>query len=206
MAGDAATRAALCQPPQHPGPIMTDSDTPSGLHSTAEAPMRTAVILPWTRRGRQPCDQTRAEARLAEAVGPGRLDRRDRRPYRRSCRCASAARRPCSARARSRWSGQAIERAATSAVVVVDAALSPVQQRNLERAWGCKVIDRTGLILEIFGERAAHAGRRAAGRTRASGLPAHAAWCGPGPTSSASAAASASSAAPAKRRSRPTAA
>ncbi|CAH0151867.1 GTPase HflX [Roseomonas sp. CECT 9278] len=40
-------------------------------------------------------------------------------------------------------------------VVVVDAALTPVQQRNLERAWGCKVIDRTGLILEIFGERAA---------------------------------------------------
>ncbi|KAA2215193.1 GTPase HflX [Teichococcus oryzae] len=39
-------------------------------------------------------------------------------------------------------------------VVVVDAALSPVQQRNLERAWNCKVIDRTGLILEIFGERA----------------------------------------------------
>jgi GTP-binding protein HflX len=39
-------------------------------------------------------------------------------------------------------------------VVVVDAALTPVQQRNLERAWSCKVIDRTGLILEIFGERA----------------------------------------------------
>ncbi len=39
-------------------------------------------------------------------------------------------------------------------VAMVDAALSPVQQRNLERAWGCKVIDRTGLILEIFGERA----------------------------------------------------
>jgi GTP-binding protein HflX len=39
-------------------------------------------------------------------------------------------------------------------VVVVDAALSPVQQRNLEREWNCKVIDRTGLILEIFGERA----------------------------------------------------
>ena len=37
---------------------------------------------------------------------------------------------------------------------VVDAALSPVQQRNLERAWHCKVIDRTGLILEIFGARA----------------------------------------------------
>ena len=39
-------------------------------------------------------------------------------------------------------------------LVCVDAALSPVQQRNLERAWRCKVIDRTGLILEIFGERA----------------------------------------------------
>lgn len=39
-------------------------------------------------------------------------------------------------------------------VAVVDGHLSPVQQRNLERAWACKVIDRTGLILEIFGERA----------------------------------------------------
>jgi GTPase len=39
-------------------------------------------------------------------------------------------------------------------IVVVDGQLSPVQQRNLERAWECKVIDRTGLILEIFGERA----------------------------------------------------
>ena len=39
-------------------------------------------------------------------------------------------------------------------VVVVDATLSPVQQRNLEREWECKVLDRTGLILDIFGERA----------------------------------------------------
>ncbi len=39
-------------------------------------------------------------------------------------------------------------------LVIIDAALSPVQQRNLERAWKCKVIDRTGLILEIFGARA----------------------------------------------------
>jgi GTP-binding protein HflX len=39
-------------------------------------------------------------------------------------------------------------------VVIVDATLSPVQQRNLERAWDCKVIDRTALILDIFGERA----------------------------------------------------
>jgi len=39
-------------------------------------------------------------------------------------------------------------------LVVMDCALSPVQQRNLEKAWGAKVIDRTGLILEIFGRRA----------------------------------------------------
>ena len=45
-------------------------------------------------------------------------------------------------------------------VVIVDAAVSPVQQRNLEQAWQCKVIDRTGLILEIFGARArTHEGR-----------------------------------------------
>ena len=39
-------------------------------------------------------------------------------------------------------------------LVVMDCALSPVQQRNLERAWSAKVLDRTGLILEIFGRRA----------------------------------------------------
>jgi GTP-binding protein HflX len=42
-------------------------------------------------------------------------------------------------------------------LIVIDGALTPVQQRNLETAIGCKVIDRTGLILEIFGERAATA-------------------------------------------------
>ena len=39
-------------------------------------------------------------------------------------------------------------------VAVIDGPLSPIQQRNLERAWNCKVIDRTGLILEIFAARA----------------------------------------------------
>jgi GTP-binding protein HflX len=39
-------------------------------------------------------------------------------------------------------------------VVIVNAQLSPVQQRNLEKAWSTKVLDRTALILEIFGERA----------------------------------------------------
>jgi GTP-binding protein HflX len=39
-------------------------------------------------------------------------------------------------------------------VAIIDGQLTPIQQRNLERAWNCKVIDRTGLILEIFAERA----------------------------------------------------
>src|SRR5579883_2439148 len=54
----------------------------------------------------------------------------------------------------------AIIREKEVAVAVIDAAVTPVQQRNLERAWQCKVIDRTGLILEIFGARArTHEGR-----------------------------------------------
>ena len=59
-------------------------------------------------------------------------------------------------------SGQVEQLAATvrmeeAALVVFDASLTPVQQRNLETALEAKVIDRTGLILEIFGERAATA-------------------------------------------------
>ena len=42
----------------------------------------------------------------------------------------------------------------SASVVVMDCPVSPVQQRNLEKAWNAKVIDRTGLILEIFGRRA----------------------------------------------------
>ena len=45
-------------------------------------------------------------------------------------------------------------RAHEADVVVVDDALTPVQQRNLEKAWQVKVVDRTGLILEIFARRA----------------------------------------------------
>nr|WP_241502702.1 GTPase HflX [Bombella intestini] len=48
-----------------------------------------------------------------------------------------------------------IVKAESVGVVVVDARLSPAQQRNLEKEMGCKVVDRTGLILDIFGARAA---------------------------------------------------
>jgi GTP-binding protein HflX len=57
-------------------------------------------------------------------------------------------------------SGKVVEIAAEAKarppeIIIVNAQLSPVQQRNLEKAWGAKVLDRTALILEIFGERAA---------------------------------------------------
>jgi GTP-binding protein HflX len=48
----------------------------------------------------------------------------------------------------------ALIREREAGLAIVDHALSPVQQRNLEKAWSCKVLDRTGLILEIFGQRA----------------------------------------------------
>lgn len=43
---------------------------------------------------------------------------------------------------------------AEAGLVIIDGPLSPVQQRNLEKEWKAKVLDRTGLILEIFGDRA----------------------------------------------------
>lgn len=115
-----------------------------------------AVILPWERQGRDlsAADQPRAaDARLAEAVGLAAsiglvvvhtaiLPLRVRRPSLLLGEGQVASQ------------GDDIKRNHVT-VVIVDAALSPVQQRNLERAWGCKVIDRTGLILDIFGERAA---------------------------------------------------
>jgi len=47
-----------------------------------------------------------------------------------------------------------VVRAEDVGLVIVDHPLTPVQQRNLETAWEVKVLDRTGLILDIFGERA----------------------------------------------------
>ena len=47
-----------------------------------------------------------------------------------------------------------IIKASDIGLAIIDHAISPKQQQNLEKAWNCKVLDRTGLILEIFGERA----------------------------------------------------
>ncbi len=88
-------------------------------------------------------------AGLAEAIG---LDIADRASFR------IRAARPATLFGGGQVEDIAARAAAVEAdLVIVDGALTPVQQRNLERELKAKVIDRTGLILEIFGERAATA-------------------------------------------------
>ena len=109
------------------------------------------MILPWERPDRSDVSRA-ADAKLAEAVGLAAAIGLD---------VVHTAVLPLRARRSSSLLGEgqvamqhdAIGEARVT-VAIVDAALSPVQQRNLERAWECKVIDRTGLILDIFGERA----------------------------------------------------
>jgi GTP-binding protein HflX len=118
----------------------------------SERPSRAAILLPWEQGRGGNSSKRAADARLGEAIGLAAsiglviahdavIPLRTRKP------------------ATLFGSGQVIEIAASLReaeidVAIVDAALSPVQQRNLERAFACKVIDRTGLILDIFGARA----------------------------------------------------
>ncbi|GAN80722.1 GTP-binding GTPase HflX/HSR1 [Acidocella aminolytica 101 = DSM 11237] len=110
-------------------------------------------MLPWDRQAAFAASQTRsAEARLAEAVGLAAsiglvIVHEQVFPLRTITPATLLGKGQVEAAA-------AALRAAQVDVVVVDAALTPVQQRNLEKAWGTKVIDRTGLILDIFGARA----------------------------------------------------
>ena len=146
------------RPPHGLGGPQPEAANDRGAGDIA-VPTRAAVILPHERSPRGPAARAEgasagraAEARLAEAVGLATsigvtilhtaiFPLRDRRPS------------TLLGEGQVEAAKQAIEQHGVT-VTVVDAALSPVQQRNLERAWGCKVIDRTGLILEIFGERA----------------------------------------------------
>ena len=131
-------------------PLAAGTEAPGGQ------PTRAAVILPFEKPNRVAIGdaggQRAAEARLAEAVGLAASigvaivhsavhPLRERRPA------------TLMGEGQVEMVGRALKEQEVG-LVVVDAALTPVQQRNLERAWGCKVIDRTGLILEIFGERA----------------------------------------------------
>ncbi len=110
------------------------------------------MILPWEKPDRADAGRA-AEARLAEAVG---LAASIGLVVVHSAILPLRARRPATLIGSGQMAAQAEAIAGQDvAVTIMDAQLSPVQQRNLERGLDCKVIDRTGLILDIFGERAA---------------------------------------------------
>ena len=144
-------------------PEITDTDALIGLKekkkagkgqgATPPGPTRAAVVLPWERPETTGDSSRVSEARLEEAVG---LASSIGLAVVHSAIIPLRLRRPSTLLGSGQLEtvGEALE-ANEVEVTIVDATLSPVQQRNLERAWGCKVIDRTGLILDIFGERAA---------------------------------------------------
>ncbi len=125
---------------------------PTTSTETTPPATRAAVILPWERPDRDH-DVRAAEARLEEAIG---LTSSIGLVVVLNAILLLRARRPATLLG----VGQvdSLREAVAEkqiAVVVIDSRLSPGQQRNLEKALGCKVIDRTGLILDIFGARAA---------------------------------------------------
>jgi GTP-binding protein HflX len=123
------------------------------MKDTAPPPSRAAILLPWDKQAAHAAGQLRpAEGRLAEAVGLaasiGLVVVRERIFIQRAMTSATLF-----GKGQVEMEAPLLKEAGVD-VVVVDAALTPVQQRNLEKAWGTKVIDRTGLILDIFGARA----------------------------------------------------
>ena len=139
-------------------------------------PTRAAVILPWERaRARRRGQRARGRGAAGRGGRARRVDRPRRGAHARSCRCARAARRRCSARARSAAQGERDRRRRRSTVAIVDAALSPVQQRNLERAWKLQGDRPHRADPRHLRRTRGDARGRAAGRAGASRLPALAA-------------------------------
>ena len=126
-------------------------------YETARPATVAAVLSPYSPGLRDP-DQRGSDAKLEEAVGLARAIDLDVQlvqavPLRRLTP-ATLLGKGVVERTRAAVEEQG------SGLVIVDDRLTPVQQRNLEKAWNAKVIDRTGLILEIFGARArTHEGR-----------------------------------------------
>jgi GTP-binding protein HflX len=115
-----------------------------------EAPVQGAIVIHPDRDGR--ISSRAADARLEEAVGLAlALDLEVRETLVVTLRRLAPA--TLFGKGKVEEIGHTIELAEID-VAVIDDALTPVQQRNLEKAWNCKVIDRTGLILEIFARRA----------------------------------------------------
>lgn len=119
------------------------------LHHSETSSCAVAVVCP---RLKGVNGARSAESRLAEAVGLAQAIDLDV--------CFSEVTPVSRIRPSTYMGGGAVERLYETcqqfslSVMIVDCQLSPLQQRNLEKAWGVKVIDRTGLVLEIFGERA----------------------------------------------------
>ncbi len=131
-----------------------DTLTPTGSGSG-----RALVIEPWIKRptartgGMRAAGETRTpEARLEEAMGLARAIDLD--VVQGGVVMLHAVRPPTYVGKGKVDEIAGLTKSLEASVVIMDCAISPVQQRNLEKAWGAKVIDRTGLILEIFGRRA----------------------------------------------------
>jgi GTP-binding protein HflX len=130
--------------------VLTISDAP-GAHDVARG--EKAIVVGVELQGR--ANGRSADAKLEEAVGLARaigVDVVEARSFR------LRAPRPATLLGKGQTEEiAAIAKANEAGLLIVDAALTPVQQKSLEEEAGTKVIDRTSLILEIFGERAATA-------------------------------------------------
>ena len=131
---------------------MPGADRQSVTHDAKARPTRTLVVHIERRSGGGGAPDRSAESRLAEAVGLARaidVEVVDELVVQLGAPV------PATLMGRGKVTEIAGRVAASDVeLVAVNAQLSPGQQRNLERAWSAKVLDRTGLILEIFGRRA----------------------------------------------------
>ncbi len=131
---------------------MSGDDRQSVTHEAQARPTRTLVVHVERRSGAAEHADRSAESHLAEAVGLARaidVEVVDELVV----MLGTPA--PATLMGRGKVTEIGTRVAGSDAeLVVVNAQLSPGQQRNLERAWSAKVLDRTGLILEIFGRRA----------------------------------------------------
>jgi GTP-binding protein HflX len=128
-------------------------ETSDRLSRTSSETGRAIVIEPWVKGSAKENATLRApQARLEEAVG---LARAIDLNVVEAGLVTLAAVRPATYVGKGKVDEIAgLAKSLEASVVVMDCPVSPVQQRNLEKAWNAKVIDRTGLILEIFGRRA----------------------------------------------------
>ena len=142
----------MIQPTTDPATEVDRRGFDQALGTSFGAP---AIVIHPVLPGRVVGSARSPEARLEEIVGLAaaiRLDVRDKQLFR--LRTLS----PSTLLGKGQLERLAADVQAHEAeVVVVDSAITPIQQKNLEKALKAKVIDRTGLILEIFGERAATA-------------------------------------------------